>query len=110
MFDIGDTVKCVNAVRPSGENPTVVPNWVKDGDEYTIRGFHNNDEIVVGVLLEEIENPLVAIPLIDRAQEPAFATWRFEKTADAPLEEDEEEDEDYMPEELQEMLREFYLD
>ena len=110
MFDIGDTVKCVNAVRPSGENPTVVPNWVKDGDEYTIRGFHNNDEIVVGVLLEEIENPIIPMPLVNRFQEPAFATWRFEKTADAPLEEDEEEDENYVPEELQELLEELSID
>jgi hypothetical protein len=103
MFGIGDTVKCVNDVRPSDQNPVVVPNWVKEGDEYTIRGFHDNNDIVVGVLLEEITNPRVPIALIDRWQEPAFATWRFEKTASAEVESEEEEDE--MPKELQELLQ-----
>jgi hypothetical protein len=103
MFSVGDKVRCVNDVRPAGENPAVVPNWVKEGEEYTIRGFHNNDDIVVGVLLEEIENPITPILLINRWQEPAFATWRFEKTQSA---ERTEEEEDEMPMELQELLEE----
>tara|TARA_R110000765_G_scaffold26628_8_gene64949 strand:+ start:2147 stop:2473 length:327 start_codon:yes stop_codon:yes gene_type:complete len=107
MFEIGDKVKCVNAVRPTGKNPNVVPNWVKDSIEYTIRGFHDNDNIVVGVLLEEVTNPMTPIPLINRWQEPAFATWRFEKTASAEVA--SEEDEDAMPRELQEMLEDLEL-
>jgi len=103
MLEVGDKVRCVNDVRPVGENPAIVPNWIKEGEEYTIREFFNNDDIVVGVLLEEVRNPRVPIALIDRWQEPAFATWRFEKTQSA---ERTEEEEDEMPMELQELLQE----
>ena len=103
MFSVGDKVRCVNDKRPAGENPAIVPNFVKEGEEYTIREFYDNDDIVVGVLLEEIKNPLVPIALINRWQEPAFATWRFEKTQSA---EHTEEEEDEMPTELQELLEE----
>jgi len=102
MFDIGDKVRCIDAMRPVGENPNAVPNWVKDKAEYTVRGFHNNDEIVVGMLLEEVKNPMVPIALINRFQEPAFATWRFKKTASAEVA--SEEDEDEMPAELRELI------
>lgn len=53
------------------------PNWVLKGSRYTIREFLDNDGIVPGVLLEEVRNPPIFIPLIGRWQEPAFALWRF---------------------------------
>lgn len=93
MFDIGDRVICVNAKIPKGMNPVVFPNWVKEGKVYTIRGFHDNDNIVVGVLLEEISNPIVPIALISRFQEPAFATWRFSKSDEISIEAHVEEEE-----------------
>jgi len=97
MFEIGDKVICINDKRPEGENPNIVPNWPKEGKTYTIRGFHDNDDIVVGVLLEEIHNWPVPIPLINRWQEPAFATWRFEKSQEDAIEVEEESEifEDY---------------
>ena len=56
-----------------------VPNWVKKGNQYTVRGFTNNNGIVDGIWLEEIRNNPLFFKLINRAQEPAFALWRFEK-------------------------------
>ena len=56
-----------------------VPNWVKKGSQYTVRGFTNNNGIVDGIWLEEIRNNPLFFKLINRAQEPAFALWRFEK-------------------------------
>jgi hypothetical protein len=58
-----------------------VPNWVVQDKEYTIRGFQENDGIALGILLEEITNPIVFIPILKRFQEPAFAEWRFRKLA-----------------------------
>ena len=83
-FHIGDIIACVDAsMRPEAveELKRTVPNWVVQDKEYTIRGFQDNDGIALGILLEEITNPLVYIPLLGIVQEPAFAEWRFRKLA-----------------------------
>jgi hypothetical protein len=83
-FSIGDKVVCIDsAMRPETveELKKTVPNWVVQDNQYTIRGFQENDGIALGVLLEEISNPLVYFSLLGRAQEPAFAEWRFRKLA-----------------------------
>ncbi len=51
--------------------------WVKKDVTYTIREILNNDDIVTGVLLKEVVNKPVYIKLLDKTQEPAFATFRF---------------------------------
>jgi hypothetical protein len=82
MFNIGDKVVCVNDsvdLDKMEEIKNDVPNWVQKDIEYTVRGFNENDGIVVGVLLEEIKNPIKYFKLINRFQEPAFAEWRFRK-------------------------------
>ena len=81
-FHIGDKVVCVDAsIKPEAlaEIKRTIPNWVIQDKEYTIRGFQDNDGIALGILLEEVTNPLCYIPLLGRVQEPAFATWRFRK-------------------------------
>ena len=81
-FSIGDKIECIdNSMRPEAveELKITVPNWVVRGEQYTIRGFQENDGIALGILLEEISNPIIYIPLIKRAQEPSFAEWRFRK-------------------------------
>lgn len=81
-FYIGDTVVCVDSsMKPEAiaELKRTVPNWVVKDKQYTIRGFHDNDGIALGILLEEVVNPLCYIPLLGRFQEPAFADWRFRK-------------------------------
>lgn len=83
-FHIGDRVVCIDShISPEAmeEIKRTVPNWVVQDKQYTIRGFHENDGIALGVLLEEIVNPLCYIPLLGRVQEPAFAEWRFRKLA-----------------------------
>jgi hypothetical protein len=81
-FYVGDRVVCVDAsMQPHTveELKTNVPNWVKKDQEYTIRAIHNNRGIVTGVLLEEIDNPIIYFDKIGKFQEPAFAEWRFRK-------------------------------
>jgi hypothetical protein len=81
-FYIGDRVVCVDDSIDAERAQAIrklVPNMVVKDQEYTIRGFQENDGIVLGILLEEITNPNVYIPLINRIQEPAFAEWRFRK-------------------------------
>jgi hypothetical protein len=83
MFEIGEKIICRNAsMQPHTveELNKDVPNWVKQGEKYTVRGFTSNDGIVDGVWLEEIVNQPVFFRLLGRAQEPSFAFWRFEKT------------------------------
>jgi hypothetical protein len=76
-------VVCVNDTKPKDFKPHHFPNWVVKDKEYHIRKILYNDDIVTGVLLREIVNPILFIPLINELQEGAFATWRFEvlKTA-----------------------------
>jgi hypothetical protein len=95
MFDIGELVVCVDSSKAPHTVEEIdldVPNWVVKGQRYTIRGFNENDGIVVGVLLEEVVNPLKYFRLVNRVQEPAFAKWRFRKLSPIELNELEEEE------------------
>lgn len=92
-YDIGDTVYCVDdSIKPEMlmELANDMPNWITQDKKYTVRGFNDNDGIVVGVLLEEIHNPLKYFKLVNRMQEPAFATWRFKKAVSDVEEESEQ--------------------
>ena len=90
MFEIGDKIKCIDSTIKKGMESFVKDvfyNWVKDGSEYTVRGFLDNGGIVTGVLLEEIHNFPVYQPLLGIDQEPAFRLDRFVKTQSAKKEE-----------------------
>jgi hypothetical protein len=91
-FSVGDEVICINDTRPDKHQDYIIPNWPVKDNIYTIRAFQDNEGIVVGILLEEIENPEVPIQLIHRVQEPAFATWRFAKHRSAYMIEEESEE------------------
>lgn len=79
LINVGDEVICINDSKPEGWTIDVFPQWVSKDSKYIIREIFDNDDIVVGVLLEELRNPLVYQKLIGKEQEPAFATWRFSK-------------------------------
>lgn len=82
MFEIGEQVVCIDASMQAHtieELTKDVPNWIVQDKKYTIRGFNENDGIVLGVLLEEVVNPIRFFKLINKFQEPAFASWRFRK-------------------------------
>jgi hypothetical protein len=82
IFNIGDSVICIDDfMQPHTveELKKNVPNWVKKDSKYTIRAILNNRGIVTGVLLEEIDNPILYFEKIGGFQEPAFAEWRFRK-------------------------------
>ncbi|HVV56233.1 MAG TPA: hypothetical protein VHC47_12945 [Mucilaginibacter sp.] len=78
----GDKVICVDdRIDPekSEEIRRDFEIWVTKDKEYTIREILDNEGIVPGLLLEEIHNFPKYFKLINRFQEPAFATWRFRK-------------------------------
>lgn len=82
MFSIGDRVVCIDASMQAHtieELKKDVPNWIRQDEKYTVRGFNENNGIVLGILLEEITNMPIYFNLLGRAQEPAFADWRFRK-------------------------------
>lgn len=108
MMKIGQEVLCISDKKQSHtieELNKDVPNWIRKGDKYTIRGFTNNDSIVDGVWLEEVVNLPIFFKLLGRNQEPAFALWRFRK-----LEENEVLEEADISESIIELLEECSLD
>lgn len=85
MFDVGDTVLCVDSSVKLGMEEFVASayfNWVRKGAKYTVRGFADNDGIVTGVWLEEIHNFPIFQPLLNRKQEPCFRLDRFVKSVE----------------------------
>ena len=93
MFQIGEKIICIDSSMQShtvAELKKDMPNWVKKGEKYTIRGFTSNKGIVDGVWLEEIKNAYKYFRLIEAFQEPAFALWRFRKLEPAEMFADEE--------------------
>lgn len=71
MFEIGNRVICKNSSKlphTIQELEVGCPNWVKKGEKYTIRGFNENNGIVLGILLEEVVNPIRYFRLIGKSQ------------------------------------------
>ena len=86
-------VKCIDdSIKPEFIMETVkyFPNWVKKGEIYTVYDVLENDGIVMGYLLEELENEMVYQPLLGRTQEAAFRASRFEVVSYEEEEESEE--------------------
>lgn len=78
----GDKVICIDDKIDADKNEEIRRDfeiWITKGKEYTIREILDNNGIVPGVLLEEVHNFPKFFKLINRFQEPAFATWRFRK-------------------------------
>lgn len=77
---VGDRVICVDDSVKTGLLEFVgyaYPNWIKKDEIYTVREILPNDDIVPGILLEEINNPEIYIHLLGKEQEPAFRLSRF---------------------------------
>lgn len=82
MVSIGDKVVCIDdkmQAHTVEELKKDVPNWVKEGEEYTIEEIIEHDFGPVAVILTEVRNPMVYFKLVDRFQEPAFLIHRFRK-------------------------------
>ncbi|MFD0765212.1 hypothetical protein ACFQZI_10150 [Mucilaginibacter lutimaris] len=89
---VGDKVICINDKIDPDKSEEIRRDfeiWITRDKEYTIREILDNNNIVTGVLLEEVHNFPKFFTLINRYQEPAFAIWRFRKLnyAAAPSEE-----------------------
>lgn len=94
-MNVGQRVICVDdSIKQQAFLGTVsnFQQWIKKDVIYTIRDVLYNDDIVTGVLLKEIRNTPVYIKLINREQEPAFATWRFRELEEETLENTLEEE------------------
>lgn len=88
-------VKCIDdSIKPEFIIETVkyFKNWLVKGEIYTVFEIVENDGIVTGYILEELQNEPVYQPLLGREQEPAFRTDRFEVVS---YEEEEEIEENY---------------
>lgn len=77
-----DKIICVNSKIDADKIEEIskdFENWIEKGVEYTVREVLSNDGIVTGILLNEVYNFPKFFKLLNRVQEPAFATWRFRK-------------------------------
>lgn len=63
----------------------VYPEWVKKGQQYTVRQVLENDGIVTGVLLNEVKNDPIFQQLLGRYQEPAFRMSRFVEVEESEI-------------------------
>jgi hypothetical protein len=83
----GDKVICIDASIDTNNQEFVdfvkrcIPNWIKKDQEYTIRAINDLADIgAIGLLLEEIKNPLIPEGrILKKWIEPRFAIWRFRK-------------------------------
>ena len=85
---VGSKVKCVDdSIKPGklGFVGYAYPNWIKAGEIYTVREILPNDDIVPGIVLEEVINPLLYVHILDKEQEPAFRISRFRELGDQEL-------------------------
>jgi hypothetical protein len=88
MFKINDAVICIDDTmlpHTRDELTKDVPNWVKEGKIYHIRGFADHD-FVVGVYLKEIHNQPKWFNLVGGFIEPAFKLERFRKIEETKVE------------------------
>ena len=86
-------VKCIDdSIKPEFIMETVkyFKSWIQKGEIYTVFDIVENQGIVTGYILEELENEPVYQPLLGREQEPAFRTSRFEVVSYEEEEESEE--------------------
>ena len=77
---IGDRVICRNDAHENEFKGLVFQEWITKGKEYTIREIFDNDGITPSVLLEEVSNIPVPIPVLNIVREPSFRIERFEVT------------------------------
>lgn len=82
-------VICIDASERG--NPTFFPNWIEEGETYTIRDTENGMHGRVRVLLEEVENPKAFFPELGGKTEPGFNMNRFVPVEDGELEESNSE-------------------
>ena len=78
---IGSKVICIDDSLKQGLNMEEFHRdfhqWIKKGEEYTIREIDENDGLVVSVLLEEVINPIRYFTTIGRYKESSFRIERF---------------------------------
>jgi hypothetical protein len=85
---IGSKVMCVDDSIKPGKLAFVgyaYPNWIEAGKVYTVREILPNDDIVPGIVLEEVINPLLYVHILGKEQEPAFRLSRFRELDDQEL-------------------------
>lgn len=79
MFKVGQKVICIDASKRGKKEH--FPNWVKDGEVYTVRRFENSST-GARILLEEIKNPTMYFDMLQGSTEPGFSAKRFTDAED----------------------------
>jgi hypothetical protein len=85
---VGSKVICVDdSIKPGklGFVGYAYPNWIEAGKVYTVREILPNDDIVPGIVLDEVINPPLYVHILGKEQEPAFRLSRFRELDDVEL-------------------------
>lgn len=90
-MNVGEKVVCVDDKMTPQVNPEFFPNWIKEGESYTVRAREGSMGTDMRILLEEISNPSQYFPELGGKTEPGFAQRRFVDWSDFVLSENMEE-------------------
>ncbi len=76
-MNTGDKVICINDIPPLNSKALQHKHWIKKDETYTIRAIRKLSNNQVGILLEEIINPLVFDNITEVQYEPGYNINRF---------------------------------
>lgn len=76
-MNTGDKVVCVDDSITPQVKIELFPNWVQEGETYTVRKVEGSFDAEPRVLLNEIRNPIAFFPQLGGSVEPGFAGKRF---------------------------------
>ena len=76
-MNVGEKVVCVDDKMTPQVIPEFFPNWIKEGESYTVRAREGSMGTDMRILLEEISNPSQYFPELGGKTEPGFSQRRF---------------------------------
>lgn len=76
-MNIGDKVVCIDDSITPQVKISLFPNWVEEGETYTVRSIEGSFGTEPRILLDELRNPIDFFPELGGKAEPGFAGRRF---------------------------------
>lgn len=76
-MNVGDKVVCIDDSVNPRVNMKLFPNWVIEGEIYTVRRVEGSFGTEPRILLDELRNPINFFPELGGKAEPGFAGRRF---------------------------------
>lgn len=79
---VGDEVVCIDDSITDNVKIELFPNWVTEGERYTVRKVEGSIGRGQRVLLDQVRNPVTYFPELFGSAEPGFSAKRFASIED----------------------------